>query len=205
MAGIGPRHVLGEPADLVFGDAEHLGDIAEGGAGLEGIEAADDGGVLGAVAVEKEPHDIVFAIMREVDVDIRQLLQRHAVAIEEALEVQLKADGADVADAKGIANQRISGTATRDPADTERGAFLQQMPDGEEILFIADFGDDAEFLAELWLVLFGFGSVAISQSSMSELVKHGGRCGTICGRVAWKAQCFEVEGELAALDDVGYW
>lgn len=187
MAGIGPRHVLGEPADLVFGDAEHFGDIAKGGAGLEGVEPADDGGVLGAVTVEQELHHIVFAVVGKVDVDVRQLLQSHAVAVEEALEVELKTDGADVADAEAVADERVSGTATGDPADADCRALLKQVPDGEEILLVADLGNDGEFLAELGLMLPRLGTIAVSQPIMSELVQHGGWSGAILRNVTWKA------------------
>jgi hypothetical protein len=88
VAGIGPRHVFSESAYFVLANTKDFGDISEGRAGLEGIETTDDGSVFGAVTVKQQAHDIVFAVMREVDVDVWQLLQRHAVAIEEALKIQ---------------------------------------------------------------------------------------------------------------------
>ena len=87
--------------------------------------------------------------MREIHVDVGQLVERHAVLVEETAEVEIEADGADAADAQAIAGERIGGAAARDPFDAAPAAFLQEVPHDQEIFLVADLGDDGQFLLEL--------------------------------------------------------
>ena len=143
------RQPLGDAADLEFGDAQHLGHFGKGAAGLEGREAAHNGRPRRAVFLEDQINDIVFAVVREIHVDVRQLVERHAVFVEEAAEVEIEADGADAADAEAIAGERIGGAAARDPFDAAPAAFLQDVPHDEEVFLVADVGDDGQFLLKL--------------------------------------------------------
>ena len=143
------REALGDAADLALGDAQHLGHFGKGAAGLEGGEAADDGGVRGAIFFEDQINDVVFAVVGEVHVNVGQFVQRHALFVEEAAEVEIETDGADAADAQAIAGERIGGAAAGDPFDAAPATFLEDVPDDEEVFLVADFSDDGELLLQL--------------------------------------------------------
>jgi len=139
---MGLRKIFGELADLPFGDTENLGDIGDGGAFAVGIEAADDGGVIGAIEIEDEFDHLIFAVVGEIEIDIGEFVEGHAFAIEEALKVEFEADGADSGNFEAIADQRIRGASSGDPRDLALATFLENLPGGEKVGFISDFRDD---------------------------------------------------------------
>jgi len=139
---MGLRKIFGELADLPFGDPENLGDIGDGGAFAVGIEAADDGGVIGAIEIEDEFDHLIFAVVGEIEIDIGEFVEGHAFAIEEALKVEFEADGADSGNFEAIADQRIRGASSGDPRDLALATFLENLPGGEKVGFISDFRDD---------------------------------------------------------------
>jgi hypothetical protein len=53
---------------------------------------------------EDEVHHVVFSIMSEIDVDIRELVQHHAVAVEEPPEIQFEPDRANIGNAQAVTN-----------------------------------------------------------------------------------------------------
>lgn len=120
-------------------------------------------------------------------------MQSHAVPVEEAFEVELKTDRTDVTDSECVANQRVSGAAACDPANAQRSAFLEHVPDGEEILLISNFCDDRKLLDQLHLVQAGFAPIAQAQSLMSEAVEHGWRGRAVSGNVSRESEGLEVE------------
>ena len=139
---MGLRKVFGELANLPFGDAENLGDIGDGRAFAVGIEATDDGGVIGAIEIEDEFDHLIFAVVGEIEIDIGEFVEGHAFAIEEALKVEFEADGADSGNFEAIADQRIRGASSGDPRDLVLATFLENLPGGEKVGFISDFRDD---------------------------------------------------------------
>ncbi len=141
--------MFGEPAHFAFGHAEHFGHVRKRAAGLKGREAADHGAMLPAVFGEDEVHHVVFAVVREINVNVRQFVERHAFLIQKAAEVEAEADGADVGNAQAIANQRVRRAAACDPFDAMRAAVLQDVPHDQEVFFVADGADDAQFLFDL--------------------------------------------------------
>src|ERR1051325_6962474 len=152
------RQPLGDATHLVFGDAQHFRHLGKGAARLKGRETADYRGVLGAVFLEDQINDVVFGVVGEIHVNVGQLIERHAVLIEEPSEVEVEADGADVADFEAIAGERIGGAAARDPFDATPATFLEEVPDDEEIFFVTNFGDNGQLLFDLGfeMVQFGF-------------------------------------------------
>ncbi len=150
---MGLRKVFGESSDLPFGDTENLGNIGDGGAFAVGIEPADDGGVIGAIEIEDEIDHLIFAVVGEVEIDIGEFVEGHSFAIEEALKVEFKADGADPGNFEAIADERISGASSGDPMDLALAAFLKDFPRGEEIRLISDFRYYLKFFLQLDFVL----------------------------------------------------
>lgn len=199
VLGTVPGEVFGEATDLKFGHAEDFGDIGDGGSGLVGGEAADDSGVVGAVALEDELDDVVFAVVGEVDVDIGEFVEGHAFRVQEAAEVEFEPYGADAADTEAVAGEGIGGAAAGDPVDTPGAAILEQLPDVEEIIVVADGGDDAEFFLnlgeELAGLVCGVTSVESLENQMAE--KRAG-----CGGVGWgegrEVGCGEGDAESGA-------
>ncbi len=103
--GAAPRQVAGESADLNLGDAQHLGDIGNGGAGMESIESANHGDMALLTALKDQVDHVILAVMGKVDIDIRQFIERHPVFVEESAEIKFKPDRANTADAQAVANQ----------------------------------------------------------------------------------------------------
>ena len=56
--------------------------------------------------------------------------------------IQVEPNGAHVADAQAIADQRVGGAAARDPIDAALAAGLQYTPDRQEVILVADLADD---------------------------------------------------------------
>src|SRR5439155_7997437 len=113
-------------------------------------ETADHRGVLRSVLFEDQIDDVIFAVVRKIDVDVRELVECHALLVEEAAEVEIEADGADAADFQAIAGERVGRAAARDPFDAAPAALLENVPHDQKIFFVADFGNDGQLLLELW-------------------------------------------------------
>ena len=127
--------------------------------------------MLPAVFGENQINHVVFAVVRKINVNVRQLVQRHAFLIQKAAEVEAKADGANVGNAEAIANQRVRRAAAGDPFDAVRAAILQDVPHDEKVFLVADGADDAQFLFNLRAHGGGAFAVTSAQSVEHELVK----------------------------------
>src|ERR1039458_15359 len=141
--------MLGEPADFAFGHAQHLRHVREGAPALERREPADHRAMLALVFAKDQIHHVVFAVVGEIHINVGQFVQRHALLIQEAPEVEAKADGAYIGDAEAIAHERIRRAAAGDPLDAMRAALLKDVPHHEKVFFVADGGNDAQFLFNL--------------------------------------------------------
>ena len=149
MARRGLRKLLRHPSDLEFGNPQHLGNVGESRAPLIRVEPADRCRMARSVAIENQIHHLVTTVVREIDVNIRQLLQLHPLRIEEAPEIQLEAHRTDRADPETVANQRICRASPRNPLDPALAATLQQFPNNEEVFLVPHLGDDAQFFLHL--------------------------------------------------------
>src|SRR5438105_1099327 len=136
------REPFGDATHLKFGNTEHFGHFSKCTAGLKRGEAADNGGVLRAKFFEDQIHHVILAVVRKIHVYIRQFAEGHSILIEKTAEIQIEADGANVADAEAIASQRIGRAAASDPFDAASAAFLENIPYDQEIFLVADVGDD---------------------------------------------------------------
>ena len=147
--------MFGQPPGLMVGETEDLGDFGQRGAGVEGIESAHRCDMAGRVLSEKQFDDLVFPVVREIHVDVGQLVQRHAIAVEKPLKIQFEADRTNIADPEAIAHERVRRAAARDPLDSRTVAVLEQVPNREKIFRVADLRDDREFGFELGAVVGG--------------------------------------------------
>jgi hypothetical protein len=64
----------------------------------------------------------------KVDVDVGQLVQRHALRVEEAFEIEIEADRTHATDPKAIADQAVRRAAAGDPINVLPAALLQENP-----------------------------------------------------------------------------
>ena len=144
-----PRKVLGELPDFPFSHTQNLGYLGKGAPCLERREPTDNRTVPSPILAENEIHHVVFAVVGKINVDVRELVQRHPVLVEEAVEVEVEADGADVADPKAVAHQRIGRAATGDPFDALSAALLKNVPDDEKVVLITNVRDDAQLFIDL--------------------------------------------------------
>ena len=147
-----PREVLRELPHLPLRHTQHLGHLGKRAPRLERREPTDHRAVLRAILGKDQVHHVVLPVVRKIHVDVRQLVERHAVLVEEPPEVEVKADGAHVGDAQAVADQRVRRAAPRDPLDAVPPARLQDVPDDQEVFLVAHVGDDAQLLLGLRLV-----------------------------------------------------
>ena len=153
-----PRKALGELPDLAFPHAEHLGHFRERAPRLEGRKSAHDGAMLPAILLENELHHVVFEVVREINVDVRQFVQRHALLVEEAAKVKIEADRANAADAKAVADETVCRAAARNPLNAAPPAVLKKIPGDKKVFLVAYFVNNAQFRFDLRSGVWGLGS-----------------------------------------------
>src|SRR5689334_13350146 len=175
------REVFREPADLEFRNAQHLRHVAHRAPGLIRGKTAHNGGPFGTILLENQINDVVLPVMGEINVNIRQLVERHAVLVQKAAKIKLEADRANTADAEAVADQRVGGAAAGDPLDARAAAFLQNLPYHQKIFFVTNLGNDAEFLFNLTAKLRGPLPVTPLQTLQNQFPqKSGGRGAVQC-------------------------
>jgi hypothetical protein len=149
----------------------------------------------------KEDFDHLFpAVVGKIDIDIRQLVHGHTVAVEEATEVEVEPDGANSGDTEAVADEGLGGRAPGDPVDSAATTFLEQIPNEEEVVGVADLTNDPEFLGQLAEdaeVEGAVGAVAAASPCHHEAAQEFGGSRAIRRRVAGKTQTPEVEGKGA--------
>ena len=94
--------MLREPAYLLFRNTEDLCDIPNGSPGLKGGEPANDRAVIRTVLFEEQVDHVILPVVGEVDVYVRELVQRHSFLVEKPAKIETESDRADVAYSKAI-------------------------------------------------------------------------------------------------------
>ena len=196
-----PREMLGEAADLMLGHPQHFRHVGDGAAGLIGAEAPDDCAVFAAMPGEEEVHHVVFAVVGKVDVDIGQFVERHPLGIEKTPEVEIEADGANVADAQAVADQAVGRAAPGNPGDALLPARLQEIPHEQEIFLVAHRADDGQLLVDLFGDWIGAAAVTLAQSLQHEPPQEFPRTRTIGRREGGKLRLAKGQLERAAFRD----
>jgi hypothetical protein len=142
-----------------------------------------------------------FTSCAKIDVDVRQLVQRHAFLVEEAAEIQIETNRTHATDPKAIADQAVRRAAAGDPVNVLPATLLQKIPRDQEVFLVTDVVDDAEFLHRLRLVLPGPGTVALTadlSTPTGARIHWAGTVRRLVGRKLWFA---EGHFEVAALSD----
>jgi hypothetical protein len=143
--------------------------------------------------------DFVAAVPGEVEIDVGELGELHALAVEEALEAEAEAEGADVADAEEVADEAAGGGAAGEGGDAAGVAPFDQIGEDEEVAGIADLFNDGEFAAEaLEDLRRGGGAVAAIESGADLGAEE---LDGVVAREAGEADVAEIEVELAAFGD----
>ena len=137
--------MLRETADLRFGNAQHLGHVRHGAAGLEGRKPAHHGAMLRSVFFKQQIDHLILAVVGEIHVDVGQFVERHAFLVQETTEVEAETDGAHVGNAQAVTDQAVSGAAAGDPFNAAPVTDLQQIPGDQEQILVSDLGDDGQF------------------------------------------------------------
>ncbi|GEP43881.1 hypothetical protein BGE01nite_31720 [Brevifollis gellanilyticus] len=57
------------------------------------------------IPLKDQVNDVIFTIMWEVDVDVREFVHRHPLSIQESPKVEIEADGTHATDAQTVADQ----------------------------------------------------------------------------------------------------
>jgi len=124
----------------------------------------------------------------------------HAVTVEEAAEVEVEPDGADAGDAEAIADEGVSGGAAGDPVDPPLTALLEEIPDEEEVVGVADLTDDLKFLGELAqdAAMQGrLGAVTVAGAPENEVAEKAGRRRSVRRGEAGETEATQVKGKGA--------
>jgi len=136
--------------------------------------------------------------MRKVDINIRQLVHGHAVAVEETAEVEVETDGADPGNAETVADEGVGRRTSGDPVNPAAAAFLQQIPDEEKVVSVTDLADDPQFLGQLAQdppVQGGLGAVTATGTVDHEAAEKVLRSRVIRRVEMGEAQAAEIERE----------
>lgn len=168
------RKMVGEFSDFALGHSQHLGDFDKRAPGLKSGKAADYGAMFPSVFLEDKFDHVVFKVMGEIDVNVGQYVHCHPVLVQKTSrnpKIDIKADGANSADAKAVADQRVRGAAACNPFNSAPPAFLEKIPSDEKIFLVADLIDDAQFLHRLWAELGGPRAVTPLQAFQHQPVK----------------------------------
>ena len=163
-----PGKMVGELPHFAFTDAQHLGNLGEGAASLERRKPSDHGAMFAAVFLEDELHHVVPEVVREINVDVRQFVQRHALLVEEAAKVEIETDRANAADAKAVADQTVCRAAARNPLNAAPPAVLKKIPGDKKVFLVAYFVNDAQFHFDLGSGVRGLGSGVTTAESFKD-------------------------------------
>src|ERR1019366_8516881 len=116
--------VLSELANVSFGYPKHLGHFREGATGLKSRKASDDSAMITTVFLEDQLNHIVLGVVGEINVDVWQLVQRHAFFVQESAKIKVETNRAHATDPEAIANQAVRCATPRYPTDVAALAFL---------------------------------------------------------------------------------
>ena len=198
----------GDPLELGGGQPEHLAELADRAARLEGREGGHERRVLAPVAVVHARDQHLADVAREVEVDVRQ---RGELLVEEAPEEELVGDRVDVREAGEVADDRghrgAAAAARREqraggvrPADLDGDLAreLEHVAVQEEEAGQAERVDHAQLLLEAWLrclVVRAAGRVALLEALGADLGELARGRGVLRAGVAVAEVLGQVEGQ----------
>ena len=137
----------GDAGQVGFGEAQHLADVAHGGAAAIGDDVGGHGGAELAVAlVDVLDGALALIAAGQIEIDVRPLA---AFFGEKALEEQFHCDRIDRGDAERIADRAVGGRAAALHQDVVAAAELDDVPDDQEIAGEVELFDERQFAIDL--------------------------------------------------------
>ena len=133
---------VGQDVDLLGRQTQGLGYVAHRAGAVVGADHRGQRRALASVACENVLDDLLAALVFEIHVDVRWFV---ALAGKEALEQQVGPVRVQLGDAEGEAHCRIGRRAAALAKDFPAPGEGDDVLHGEEIAFIAQFGDQLEF------------------------------------------------------------
>ncbi len=150
-------HDLRQPVNLLFREAHCLAHLADGEARPIPVERADGGHVLVAITSVDIPGDLIAPAGIEIDIDIWHV---GALRVQEALEHQVAPDGVDRGDPQAVGDGGVGGGSPPGTADSRALREADEVPDGKEVVVVAQTVDDLQLMPEA--VVDGRGDLPIA-------------------------------------------
>src|SRR3982074_1465366 len=97
--------MLGALPPVAFPHAEPLGHFRERAPRLRGRKSAHDGTMLTAILLKDELHHVVFAVVCEINVNVRKFVWGHPFLVQETPEVKTEANRTHVGNPQTIADE----------------------------------------------------------------------------------------------------
>ena len=194
------RDQLRDLVDRPVGDVEHAAGVAHRGARHHRPEGDDLRDLVAAVLLGDVVDDLVAAVDREVDVDVRHRL---AARVEEALEEEVVLDRVDVGDLERVGDDRPGRRAAARPdADPVRLREADEVPDDQEVVGEAHLPDRLQLELEPVLELRRHRSVALLQAFFAELDEVVEGVAAVRRREVRQPDDAELDRDGAALGDL---
>ena len=175
-------------------EAERVANLADGGARPVRDEVAHHPRVLGPVGLVDVLDDLLPALGREVDVDVRI---RRPAFVDEALEEQVVADRVDAGDAQDVGHDRVGRAAPALRRNAALTGEAHQVPADQEELGEAGLLDDRQLVGELPDDRRGHRVVAPTRAFVTEALEIRERRVAIGYRKAREAVLLETELDRA--------
>ena len=137
---------VGQDVDLLGRQTQGLGYVAHRAGAVVGADHRGQRRALASVACENVLDDLLATLVFEIHVDVRWFV---ALAGKEALEQQVGPVRVQLGDAEGEAHCRVGRRAAALAKDFPAPGEGDDVLHGEEIAFIAQFGDQLEFSPDL--------------------------------------------------------
>ena len=206
-------HLLGRPMYLVRRQAEDLAEFYHGGASVIRIRAADHSHAVVAPSLVHPANDFFAAVPRQIEIDVCQLAELGPLHVDEAVEGQVEAERAGVADAECVAHQRVCRRPAGQRVNVVAAAVFHNFVKHEEVVGVVDFLDDVQLVLDTLHDLFPLRAHA-ADAALRRLVDvappaPGDRqlpqvldcCRALRCDVLREAVLREIESEIALLGD----
>ncbi len=207
------REDFGGSVHFVSGQAVRLAQLGQGRTAVERVGRADHGHAVAAPALVHPADDLVALVPGQVEVDVGHLAEFRPLGVDEAVEGQVEAERAGLADAQGVADERIGRRAAGERCDGLAVAVFEDLVKDQEVFGILHLLDDAEFALEaghhvvparartadaLVLRPFDVAFAAAGQADLAQVGDGGPAVGTL---ERGEAVLRQVEPHIALLGD----
>jgi len=193
------HRVFRQGIELILGQPEDLADFAEDGAVLELDVGAAKGDMVPAVSAEDVFQHRVAFLPGPVDVEIGRRL---AVQVQEALEIEVEFQGADVGYFQAVGNDGVGPAAAPDVQEAPAHAVAHDVPGNQEIAAESQFVDDLQLFCNPGFCLFIVRAVAQRQPFLRQPCEQAQVAASVLGKVLLVSRDAELVLEMALLYNV---